>query len=67
MAIIKEPRQDKLTKLSLFELYCGEKLKAKATKMRTKYPRLCACFQAITKKKNKKRQPKMLVCRLLSE
>ena len=36
-------------------------------KMRTKCSRLYAYFQAITKKKNKKRQPKMLVCRLLSE
>ena len=28
--------------------------------------RLCVYFQVITKMKNKKRQPKMLVCRLVS-
>ena len=36
-------------------------------KMRTKYSRLCAYFQAITKKKNKKRQMILVICRLLSE
>jgi hypothetical protein len=36
-------------------------------KMRMKYSRLCAYFQAITRMKKKKRQPKMLVCRLVSE
>ena len=31
MAIIKRTRQDKRTKLNLFELYCGDKLKVKPT------------------------------------
>ena len=37
------------------------------TENENEYLRLCAYFQAITKMKKKKRQPKMLVCRLLSE
>ena len=36
-------------------------------KIRTKCSRLCAYFQAITKKKNKKRQMILVICRLLSE
>ena len=33
-------------------------------KMRTECSRLCAYFQAITKKKNKKRQMILVICRL---